>query len=87
EPWLLAGLFMTSVLHTLAAVSRTDLHFVLSALQAMIYGAFIYCNVAAGSPPVLTAAQALLLNDMPSDIRTVLSKLDLEPPMIRFATC
>ncbi|KAJ3016340.1 hypothetical protein NUW54_g823 [Trametes sanguinea] len=87
QPWLLAGMLMASVLHSLAAVSRTDLQFVLSALQAMLYGAFVYCNVGARSSSPLTAEQALLLDQLPSDVRTVLSRLGLEPPIIRHATC
>ncbi|KAJ2992382.1 hypothetical protein NUW54_g7948 [Trametes sanguinea] len=87
QPWLLAGLLMASILHSLAAVSRTDLQFVLSALQAMIYGAFVYCNVTSGASTSLTPEQTRLLNEMPSDIRTVLSKLGLDPPVIRYASC
>ncbi|KAI0375839.1 hypothetical protein BV20DRAFT_908569, partial [Pilatotrama ljubarskyi] len=87
EPWLLAGLMMASVLHGLAAASRSDLEFVLAALQAMVYGLFVYCNLSFGRPPTLTESQKALLDSIPADIRTVLSRLDLDPTMTRYACC
>ncbi|CDO72139.1 hypothetical protein BN946_scf184962.g82 [Trametes cinnabarina] len=87
QPWLLAALIMASVLHALAAVSRADLQFVLKTLEVVVYGAFAYCNASSGSASSLTAAQSLLLGEIPSDIRTVLSRLDLEPPILEYASC
>ncbi|KAI8969511.1 hypothetical protein BD414DRAFT_428473, partial [Trametes punicea] len=87
EPWLLAGLVMSAVLHSLVAVSRPDLTYVLTTLQAMIYGAFMYCNGASGTSKKLSAHQADLLAAIPSDIRTVLGRLGLEPDIIRYASC
>ncbi|KAI0363523.1 hypothetical protein BV20DRAFT_946139, partial [Pilatotrama ljubarskyi] len=83
EPFLLVGLFMASVLHCLAAVSRSDVRFVLASLQAMIYGCFVYCNASAH----LTPAQHDVVNAVPVDIRTVMSQLELNTDFIRYAAC
>ncbi|KAL7284233.1 hypothetical protein ACG7TL_001515 [Trametes sanguinea] len=85
EPWLLAGLVMSAVLHSLAAVSRPDLTYVLATIQAIIYGAFMYCNGA--SSTTLDADQAGMLAAIPSDVRTVLGRLGLEPDIVRYASC
>ncbi|KAI9069063.1 hypothetical protein FKP32DRAFT_1560466, partial [Trametes sanguinea] len=83
EPFLLAALLMASVLHSLEAVSRTNLRFLLTTLQVMVFGCFAYCNASVHLTPV----QSDIMNAIPSDIRTVLSRLQLEPDFLRYASC
>ncbi|KAI0360932.1 hypothetical protein OH77DRAFT_1365392, partial [Trametes cingulata] len=87
EPWLLAGLMMSAVLHALAAASRPHLRYVLATLQAMVYGLFMYSNRTSGGPATLNPTQSSLFSSIPSDVRTVLADLRLEPDIVRFASC
>ena len=59
----------------------------MSALKAILYGAFMWTNKAHQSFPSLTPAQFEMVNAIPGDIRTVISRLDLEPDIIRYAVC
>ncbi|OJT09666.1 hypothetical protein TRAPUB_13852 [Trametes pubescens] len=55
-------------------------------MQAVVYGLFVYCNRLIGAPS-LTPPQSELLAAIPSDIRTVLTRLGLDPEIIRYASC
>ncbi|TBU36326.1 hypothetical protein BD309DRAFT_838011, partial [Dichomitus squalens] len=81
--FLLAGLLMVTILHTLSDVARPDAAFALSTLKVVIFGAFTFSTAGnALSPP-----QHALLNKAPSDIRTVLTRLGVEPNITRYASC
>ncbi|KAI1783100.1 hypothetical protein LXA43DRAFT_865627, partial [Ganoderma leucocontextum] len=87
EPFVLAALLMVIVLHSLAAASRVYAQYILAAVQAMLYGAVVWCNAQSGWPSSLTPAQATLLQSVPDDVRTILTSLGLESDIIRYACC
>lgn len=85
QPFVLAALLMTVVLHSLAAAARLPVEFVLSVLEAVLYGAFVFSNVA--RPNTLTTAQAEVLGTIPRTMDTVMDTLKLKPNIIRYACC
>ncbi|KAI0364852.1 hypothetical protein BV20DRAFT_955498, partial [Pilatotrama ljubarskyi] len=87
EPFILAALLMTIILHALAATARLPIRFVLSALQAFLYSAFVFSNTCLGRPPKLLPEQAAMLKSMPRDIKTALQDLEMAPEIIRYACC
>ncbi|KAI9069599.1 hypothetical protein FKP32DRAFT_1541804, partial [Trametes sanguinea] len=88
-PFLLAGLLMVTVLHTLSAVAFPAAQYVLATLKVVVFGAFTIRNLASSStrPPTLTADQQSLLQSMPLDLRTVLEALELVPDIDSYACC
>ncbi|CDO77460.1 hypothetical protein BN946_scf184881.g3 [Trametes cinnabarina] len=87
EPFILAALVMTMVLHSLATASHLPVQYVLAVLQAVLHGAFIFSNTSLGHPARLLPAQASVLKSIPSDVRTALAALDLAPDILRYACC
>ncbi|RPD70232.1 hypothetical protein L226DRAFT_426777, partial [Lentinus tigrinus ALCF2SS1-7] len=87
EHFILAALLLATVFHALAEASRVDLAFLLAGLKAILFGAFLWSNNTLGISSSLTNAQRDMLNGIPMDIRTIIKKLDLEPPIIRYAVC
>ncbi|PIL26911.1 hypothetical protein GSI_10049 [Ganoderma sinense ZZ0214-1] len=87
QPFVLAALIMSIVLHSLAAVSRVHVDYVLATLQAVLYGTVLWCNAQSGDSSDLTPSQASWLKTVPGDTRTVLTSLGLEPDIIRYACC
>ncbi|KAI0324603.1 hypothetical protein GY45DRAFT_1262517, partial [Cubamyces sp. BRFM 1775] len=87
QPFILAALLMTIILHSLAAAARLPSRFVLATLQAVLYGAFLFSNVSLGHPRELLPAQSEVLSSLPRDLKTALSALDLVPDIIRYACC
>ncbi|PIL24708.1 hypothetical protein GSI_12594 [Ganoderma sinense ZZ0214-1] len=88
QPYVLAGLLMATVLHSLAATARMPVQYVLRVLQVVLYGAFLYCNSTSGSKTTsLTPDQKSILETVPIDIKTIINDLELSPDFIRFACC
>ncbi len=83
--FLVAALFMVSVLHTLAGVSRTHTQLILATVQVVIFGAMTYHHPIAQS--LLSKAQKSLIRKVPLDIRKALKTLALEPEITVYATC
>ncbi|KAI9057614.1 hypothetical protein FKP32DRAFT_1536412, partial [Trametes sanguinea] len=81
QPCILLALIVTSALHTLSGVDGNAANLVLGMVRAVLTGAFIACNGRASPRPSKT------LDSIPRDIRTVLSRLGLEPDVVRYATC
>ncbi|KAI1786039.1 hypothetical protein LXA43DRAFT_839945, partial [Ganoderma leucocontextum] len=90
EPFIVAVFVLASVLHSVAATSRSCSAFVLAAVEAILFGAMVWCNAKAGTEAGkngLTPTQVETLNDIPDDIRGVLSFLGLEPDIVHYACC
>lgn len=89
EPFIMAALLAVTVLHTLASVSRPNCAYLLTALQVVIYGAFMYdvSQTSSHGTRSLSAAQQAILNTIPTDMRTVINNLDLEPEYMLYACC
>ncbi|KAI0370446.1 hypothetical protein BV20DRAFT_944213, partial [Pilatotrama ljubarskyi] len=85
-PFILCALMVVSILHTVAAVSRPYVALVLATVKVVMFGAFTAGNTRLGEA-ALTAAQAALIRDVPIDVRTAVSKLHLEPNIIKYACC
>lgn len=85
SPFILASLLLVTVLHTLASVSRLYTQLILATLRVLLFGALMLGNPPA--PNILSAVQEALLSRIPLDVRTVLSKLQLEPTFITYTTC
>ena len=81
--FLLAGLLMVTVLHTLSDIARPDAAYALSTLKVVIFGAFTFCTAS----NVMSPPQHDLLREVPSDIRTVLTRFSIEPNITRYASC
>ncbi|KAI0744427.1 hypothetical protein C8Q76DRAFT_594744, partial [Earliella scabrosa] len=84
-PFILAALFMVTVLHTLAGVSRPYTRLILATLKVVLFGMMTWQNPLARK--VLSASQDALLRRIPVDIRTALSALHLEPQITIHAAC
>ncbi len=90
EHFIIAALIMTTILHALAATSRMHCGYILATLQAVLYGAFVWCNTRSTSstaPGTLTPDQAALLSHIPDDVRGAIKDLGLEPDIVRHACC
>ncbi|KAI0696208.1 hypothetical protein C8T65DRAFT_545061, partial [Cerioporus squamosus] len=87
EHFILATLLLVTVMHALAEAAQVDVAFVLTGVKAILFGAFMWLNSSLGRRPSLTDAQNDMLKAIPSDIRAILKKLDLEPAIIRYAVC
>ncbi|KAI0720100.1 hypothetical protein C8T65DRAFT_545168, partial [Cerioporus squamosus] len=87
EYFILAAMVMTTVLHSLTATSRTQSSYVLTTIQAVLFGAFAWCNTHLSHPQPLTPGQTALLNKIPDDVREAIKALGLEPDFIRHACC
>ncbi|KAI0688944.1 hypothetical protein C8Q76DRAFT_600011, partial [Earliella scabrosa] len=84
-PFILAALFLVTILHTLAGVSRPYTRLILATFRVALFGAMTWQNPLVQS--VLSASQEALLRRIPVDIRTALSALHLEPPLTIYAAC
>jgi len=80
EPFLVAALFFVVVLHLLVGVSQTRANFTLLSLIAIISGALSYGKIAPSD-------HAGILKQLPRDIRTVVTRFEIEPDIIPYASC
>ncbi|KAH9854780.1 hypothetical protein C2E23DRAFT_725463, partial [Lenzites betulinus] len=85
EPFVVAALIMTTILHALHGVSRNDSHYVLATIRVLLYGAFAFCRTPSSAP--MTEAQQAVLASVPKDVRTALKRLHIEPEILRYACC
>ncbi|KAI1782175.1 hypothetical protein LXA43DRAFT_906539, partial [Ganoderma leucocontextum] len=81
--FILAGLLMVTILHTLSDIARPDAAYALSVLKVVIFGVFAVSN----TTHMLSSPQHALLLTVPDDLRTVLTTLGVEPNIIRYASC
>ncbi|KAI9061949.1 hypothetical protein FKP32DRAFT_1574730, partial [Trametes sanguinea] len=83
QPFLIGALWMVCVLHTLAHVARPYANLALATIKVVILGTIMFCD---GSSS-LTTRQRELLKAVPSDVRSALRLLDLEPDLTVYASC
>lgn len=76
---------MVSVLHTLSGLPSAACNYVLLTMQVGLVGAFLYDS--SDSSRSLSSRQQSLIDDIPSDIRTVLKTLDYDPVYTLYACC
>ncbi len=82
--FILAGLLMVTLLHTLSAVAFVQAEFILSTLRVFLFGLFTVST----SVSKLTATQSSLLNQVPLDARTAMKKLGVYVnDIIEYAVC
>lgn len=82
--FILAGLLMVTLLHTLSAVAFVQADFILSTLRVFLFGLF---TVSAGVSK-LTSMQTQLLNKIPLDVRTAMKRLGAQVnDIIEYAVC
>ncbi|KAI0350461.1 hypothetical protein OH77DRAFT_1413006, partial [Trametes cingulata] len=91
QPFILAALLVTSALHTLSGVSRPAANLILTTFRVVLVGAFLSCSKEDSAPskgfsPV-SRSQQDLLHSIPQDVRTALSRLNIQPNFIRYASC
>lgn len=87
QPFLLAALMIAVVLHALAEAARLDVTILLVTMKAVLFGAFTWCNLLHHQPRSLSADQVKILDAIPSDVRTLISTLQLEPDIVCHAVC
>ncbi|KAI9069639.1 hypothetical protein FKP32DRAFT_1559298, partial [Trametes sanguinea] len=83
QPFLITALFMVCALHSLAHVARPYANLVLAAIKVVILGAIMTC----GGSSNLTEMQRRLLKRVPTDVRSAIELLGLEPDVTTYATC
>ncbi|KAI0644328.1 hypothetical protein C8Q79DRAFT_874096, partial [Trametes meyenii] len=69
EPFIVAALLMTMVLHSLAATARLPVRYVLAVLQVVLHGAFSFSNHLWRRPAGLHPDQVTILSSIPRDLR------------------
>ncbi|KAI0646436.1 hypothetical protein C8Q79DRAFT_926401 [Trametes meyenii] len=85
EPFVLAALLMTCLLHAVHSVNRLDSRYVLATLRVVLFGVFMFCNKARRS--LVSSGQRAVMNSIPTDVRTALKRLHIDPEIIRYACC
>ncbi|KAI9062806.1 hypothetical protein FKP32DRAFT_1554566, partial [Trametes sanguinea] len=83
QPFLIAALFMVCALHSLAHVARPYANLVLATIKVVILGATMAC----GGSSRLPELQQRLLKRVPSDVRSAIDLLGLEPELTVYAAC
>ena len=86
QPVLLAILFLVSVLHTLSSISDSVITLILATFKVVIYGTFVACS-ATGANPSHSRILQDMLDGVPLDVRTVLSRIAIEPEYELYACC
>ncbi|KAI1785300.1 hypothetical protein LXA43DRAFT_900068, partial [Ganoderma leucocontextum] len=84
--FLLAGLLMATVLHSLASVSFPRVDYLLATLRVVLFGGFT-ANSVRSLPTSVTSMQRSLIDSIPLDIRKVMKDLHLEPDITPYASC
>nr|VWO97532.1 Adenylate cyclase (EC (ATP pyrophosphate-lyase) (Adenylyl cyclase) [Ganoderma boninense] len=85
-PFVLAALFMVTILHTVASVARPYTQFILATLQVLLFGVLSW-HTNPIAKAMLDASQDAILQRIPLDIRSALSFFDLEPDIVAYAAC
>ncbi|KAI0325704.1 hypothetical protein GY45DRAFT_1217033, partial [Cubamyces sp. BRFM 1775] len=83
QPFLIAALFMVCALHSLAHVARPYANLVLATIKIVILGTIMAC----GGSSRLSELQRSLLQRIPSDVRSAIDMLGLEPDLTVYAAC
>ncbi|OSC99816.1 hypothetical protein PYCCODRAFT_1336588, partial [Trametes coccinea BRFM310] len=83
QPFLILALIMVCCLHSLAHVSRTFSKLALAAMKIAILGGIQLC----GGQSAVTREHRTLLQRIPTDVRTAMKILDLEPNFVTYAAC
>ncbi|KAI0658047.1 hypothetical protein C8Q70DRAFT_878943, partial [Cubamyces menziesii] len=83
QPFLIVALFMVCALHSLAHVARPYANLVLATIKMVMLGAIMSC----GGPSRFTELQRSLLKSVPSDVRSAIELLGLEPDLTVYASC
>ncbi|KAI0055231.1 hypothetical protein BV25DRAFT_1781515, partial [Artomyces pyxidatus] len=86
EPFLLCSFVIAAVLHVISGLAHSDSHFLLLGLRAAVVGAVVF-NRPNVPPGEIEKLRAGLSSSMPGDIRTILSRFELEPDIVLYACC
>ena len=87
QPFVLAALIMTVVLHALAGTARERVQYVLATIEVLLYGSFAFSRSSGDTSLQTDADHALVLKHIPRDIRSAISTLGLEPDVVVYACC
>ncbi|KAH7905482.1 hypothetical protein BJ138DRAFT_990376, partial [Hygrophoropsis aurantiaca] len=87
QPVLLVALLFVVILHLLEGLPSFKSNFALASVRVLIASAFMFNHFQSGRRDGFNAAEKQLLKDLPVDLRTALSKFDLEPDIIPYACC
>ncbi|OSC97458.1 hypothetical protein PYCCODRAFT_1377207, partial [Trametes coccinea BRFM310] len=83
QPFLVATLIMVCCLHSLAHVSRPFSKLAFATIKIAILGGIQMC----GGRSAITREHRSLLQRIPTDVRTAMKILDLDPEFVVFAAC
>ncbi|KAI0055835.1 hypothetical protein BV25DRAFT_1761949, partial [Artomyces pyxidatus] len=86
EPFLICALLVAVILHVICGVSSVHSHLVLHGFRAAIAGALVFQRPG-WAPDEVQAFRSQITNSMPGDIRTALSKFQLDPEIVFYACC
>lgn len=81
--FILAALLMVTLLHTVSSVAFVQADFMLSTLRILLFGTLTWSTGAT----VLASNQQDLLDKIPRDARTAISKLKLNVDITEYAVC
>lgn len=91
---MFAALFVVTAMHTFAAVSREQCELLLNLIRVVLYGALtweqtrtLFWPLGFVRSPQPTADQLSLIRSVPIDVRTVISRLGVEPAYTLYACC
>ncbi|KAI0711693.1 hypothetical protein C8Q76DRAFT_571196, partial [Earliella scabrosa] len=87
QPFILAGLLMVVVLHSIASAARLKSEFILATMEVIVFGSFMFCNSLPSPPSPMCISQADALRSIPRDMKTALSVLEVEPEIVEYACC
>lgn len=83
QPFVIAALFVVCCLHSLAHVSRPFSKLALATMKLAILGGIQL----SGGRSAITPEHRALLRRIPTDVRTAMKILDLEPNFVTYAAC
>ncbi|KAI0672554.1 hypothetical protein C8Q78DRAFT_951998, partial [Trametes maxima] len=83
QPFFATALVMVCVLQALAHINHGFASYVLSTVKVIVFGAMMMSR---GSSP-LSSQQLELLRKVPSDVRTAIRALQLEPDVVMYTAC
>ncbi|KAI0666489.1 hypothetical protein C8Q78DRAFT_945915, partial [Trametes maxima] len=83
QPFLVAALIMVCALHSLAHVAYPYSKLALVTMKLTIMGGVMLC----GGRAAITPEHRSLLREVPTNVRTAMKVLGLEPDLVVYASC